>query len=94
MINLVIPETTPELPYLQFMFNPNFELVSLSATGSWYGGLKGGFHTDSGYSGNSCKPKDLNLYIDRFKTRKVREIEKEIAMLQKQIENLKKHEDK
>lgn len=90
MMNLPIPETTPELPYLEFMFNPNFELVSLSATGSWYGGLKGGFHTGSGYSGNSCKPKDLKLYIDRFKARKVREIEKEINKLQKQLETLKK----
>lgn len=90
MKNLEIPETTPDQPYIEFMFNEKGKLISLNRTGSWYGGLSGGFYTSSGCAGNSCKPKDLNLYIDRFKARKVREIEKEIAKLQKQLETLKK----
>jgi hypothetical protein len=90
MINLAIPKTTPEEPYIEFMFNEKGKLISLQPTGTWYGGLVGGFHTSYGDAGNSCKPKDLKLYIDRFKSRKVREIEKEISKLQKQLEALKK----
>lgn len=87
-----IPNTTTEKPYIEFRFDKSGKL-SLSITDAWWSGKNGGFTSyegDEEYSGNSCKPKDLDSYIKAYKQRKVKLIEKEISNLQKQLQKLKK----
>ena len=83
-----IPKTTRNNPYIEFKINRNGK-VKLSATSNWWGGKRAGFISSDGYEGNTCLPKDLTDYIDSFKSRKIKNIEKEILSLQTQLENYK-----
>lgn len=83
-----LPKTTTEQPYIRFAINKKGE-IKFSATASWYGGKNSGFWQSGGIEGNSCEPKNLKSYIDAFKSRKVKEIEKEIAILQKRLNTIK-----
>jgi len=83
-----IPETTPELPYIEFRINEK-GTITLSATVSWWGGKSAGFTCSDGSEGNTCKPKDLDSYIKAFKARKIKSVEKQIALLQKQLAKMK-----
>lgn len=84
-----IPKTTKEEPYIEFRIHKNGK-ITLIKTAAWYGGINYGFISSIGYSGNSCKPKYLNRYIDAFKKRKEKELEKEILKLQKQLKHLRR----
>lgn len=84
-----IPETTGEMPYIEFRFNKKGKLIKLLPTNSWWGGVNSGFHSSEGYEGNACEPKDLDRYIKAYKVRKVKEIEKEIEALKNKLNNIK-----
>ena len=77
------PKTTPEKPYIEFRIHKNGK-IKLSATSSWWGGKNSGFISCNG-EGNSCEPKHLKAYIIAFKERKIKSIEKEIVLLQKEL---------
>ena len=83
-----LPKTTVDNPYIRFAINKKGE-IKFSATASWYGGKNSGFWQSGGIEGNSCEPKNLGAYIDAFKSNKVKEIEKEIAILQKKLKIIK-----
>lgn len=85
-----IPTTTTEKPYIEFRFNEKGKLTKLSTTNIWWGGINGGF-TSNKYEGNTCEPKDLGRYINAYKLRKVREIEKEIKSLTNKLNNMKRY---
>ena len=80
-----IPKVTKELPYIKFEFDEKGEL-HLSLTSSWWGGKRGGFISSDGTEGNSCIPRYLKAYIQAFKVKKVKDIKKEIELLQKQLD--------
>lgn len=82
-----IPKTTKENPYIEFIFDKKGK-IKLSACSSWWGGKNSGFFSSAG-EGNSCKPEDLNEYIKFFKEKKVKDVEKEILVLQNKLEYLK-----
>lgn len=63
--------------------------MTLSASSEWWGGKNSRFVGFTG-EGNTCEPKDLELYIKVFKERKAKAIEKEILSLQKKLEAIKK----
>lgn len=85
-----IPEVTKEMPFIEFLFNEKGKL-ELNISNVWWGGKRGGFYRYRGRGeGNTCLPKDLESYIKSFKSRKIKEIEKEIQKLQKQLEIWKK----
>jgi hypothetical protein len=86
---LKIPETTDEMPYIEFRFNKKGKLIKLVATNSWWGGINSGFSSSAGYEGNTCKPKDLDRYIKAYKIKKVKEVEKEIEVLKNKLNNIK-----
>ena len=82
-----IPKTTKEEPYIEFIFDNKCNM-KLSATSNWWGGKNSGFTSSAG-EGNTCEPKDLNVYIEAFKKRKVKMLEKEILALQTQLKQFK-----
>ena len=84
-----IPKTTEDKPYIEFRINKNGK-IKLSATSNWWGGKNSEFHSYDGSEGNSCEPKHLEAYIETFKKRKIKNIEKEILLLQKELEKIKK----
>ena len=84
-----IPKTTKEKPYIEFRFSEKGKL-SLTITNAWYGGINSGFYSSKGYSGNTCLPKYLDKYIERYKTRQIKEIDSEIKELNKKKESLVK----
>ncbi len=84
-----IPETTKDAPYIEFRFDKNGEM-SLSATNSWWGGIKAGFFCSDGTEGNTCYPKDLQKSIDYYKKRKLSDIDKQIKELQAKKEKYTK----
>lgn len=81
-----IPKTTKEKPYIEFIITDKGK-IKLRSTSSWWGGINSSFSTTEG-EGNTCLPKDLDKYIERFKVRKIEQLEKEISNLQKQLEKL------
>lgn len=81
-----LPKTTKESPYIEFKVYNNGK-VEFVATGSWWGGINGGF-ISAKYDGNSCLPKDLEKYLNRFKDNKIKEIDKSIRDLNKKREKL------
>jgi len=83
-----IPKTTKAFPYIEFRINQKGK-VKLSTSSLWWGGINSGFITSDGIEGNTCEPKDLDKYIKAFKKKKIKEVEKEIISLQKQLELLK-----
>ena len=85
-----IPKTTEEKPYIEFTFNKQGKL-SLNITSNWWSGKNGGFISSDGTFGNSCKPNQLNSYIEAQKKRQIKEVEQEIKQLQKKIEKLKQN---
>lgn len=84
-----LPKTTEELPYIEFRFNKKGKLIKLLASNSWWGGINSGFHSSEGYEGNTCKPKDLDKYINAYKLKKVKAIENEIEVLKNKLNNIK-----
>jgi hypothetical protein len=84
-----IPKTTEDKPYIEFRFDKKGKM-KLSATNKWWGGKNSGFHSSDGSEGNTCEPKHLEAYIEAFKKRKINSIEKEIILLQKEKEKIKK----
>lgn len=84
-----IPKTTKNKPYVEFRFYKNGK-IKLSASPRWCGGKNSGFMASDGTEGNTCEPKDLTKYIDAFKLRKIKNIEKEISSLQTKLAKLKK----
>jgi hypothetical protein len=83
-----IPKTTEEKPYIEFRIDKKGK-IKLSATSHWWGGKKSGFYSSNGTEGNSCEPEHLEAYIKAFKERKIKDIEKEILLLQKKLELVK-----
>ena len=83
-----IPNTTDEKPYIEFRIDKKGK-INLSATSDWWGGKNAGFSSSDGTEGNTCEPKNLKSYIKAFKERKIKNIEKEILALQKQLEVIK-----
>lgn len=77
-----IPKTTLENPYIQFQFNKSGKLT-LKIDNGWWGGINAGFISSNDTSGNTCLPKDLEKYIKKFKTNKVKELDKQIFKLLK-----------
>jgi len=87
-----IPQTTPEKPYILFIFvTKTGKLKKLETTAAWWGGKNSGFICSDGTEGNSCPPKQLDAYIQAYKNKKITSIEKEITKLQKQLINIKKN---
>lgn len=82
-----IPKTTKEKPYIEFRIDEKGK-IKLSASSNWWGGKNGGFFSSNG-EGNTCEPNDLKEYIKAFKEKKIKNIEKEILALQKQLEVVK-----
>lgn len=87
-----IPNTTDEKPYIEFRIDKKGK-IKLSATSSWWGGKSAGFISSDGTEGNTCEPKHLKSYIKAFKERKIKNIEKEILTLKKQLEVVKSETD-
>jgi len=83
-----IPKTTIDKPYIEFRFSKKGKL-KLTTTSTWWGGKNHRFFSSDGSEGNTCLPKDLTAYIDAFKKRKIKDIEKEIASLQNNLERIK-----
>lgn len=88
MTKPTIPKTTELEPYIEFRFCKNNEL-KLSKTSSWWGGKKGGFHSIDGGRGNTCLPKDLDLFIKHFIEKEGEKIDKKINKLNKEKIKLK-----
>ena len=84
-----IPKTTEDEKYIEFRFNKNGKLIKLSTCGTWWGGITHGFTSTDGTEGNACLPKDLDRYIKAYKSRKVKQIEKEITLLTLALNNWK-----
>lgn len=89
MSKIVIPEVTDDKPYIEFRFSKDGTL-SLKADNSWWGGIRSGFRSSDGSGGNTCRPKDLKKYIEAYKLRQIKEVEKEIKGLQKVLTKFKK----
>jgi hypothetical protein len=87
-----VPKTTVEEPYIEFRFNEKGRLIELLSTSSWWGGIHSGFHSSANYAGNTCLPKNLKKYIEAFKLRKIKYLEKQILTLQKSVECLKSNQ--
>lgn len=88
MSKLTIPEVTIEKPFIEFKFDKKGKL-SLKADGTWWGGINSSFISSNGGGGNTCLPKDLTKYIEAYKLRQIKEVEKEIKVLQKKLAKLK-----
>lgn len=82
-----IPKTTKEKPYIEFRFSKSGKL-SFEITSNYWSGINGGFISSDGSSGNSCLPKNLDKYIERYKKNKVKEIDEEIKKLVKKKEQI------
>lgn len=82
-----IPNTTAEKPYIEFIIDKKGH-IKLSTTSSWWGGKNSSFFSAKG-EGNSCEPKHLKEYIEAFKKRKIKSVEREIFLLQKQVDKMK-----
>lgn len=87
-----IPKTTPDKPYIEFRINKKGK-IKLSASPSWWGGKNSGFISSGGEEGNTCEPKHLKAYIKAFKERKIKDIEKQITVLQNKLETIKRESD-
>ena len=87
-----IPETTTEKPYIKFIVYENGKIV-LSNSKQWWGGVNayftGGDENGEEYEGNTCEPKDLEQYIEVYKSNKIKIIEEKIKILQEQLEKIK-----
>jgi hypothetical protein len=81
-----IPKTTPDKPYIEFRVYKNGK-VKLSATSSYWCGNK--FICNDGSTGSTCKPSLLTASVNEFKQKLIKDIEKEISSLQKEIDALK-----
>ena len=82
-----IPKTTKEEPYIEFRFSKEGKL-SFKISNNYWSGINGGFISSDGSGGNTCLPKDLEKYIERYKKNKVKEIDEEIKNLQKKKEQV------
>lgn len=82
-----LPKTTKEKPYIEFSIDKKGKM-KLSASSSWWGGKNCFFWRSNDTEGNTCNPKDLEKYIDAFKKRKIKSIEKEIETLNNQLQNV------
>ena len=82
-----IPKTTKDKPYIEFKFDEKGNLI-LDITSDWWGGIKHGFSTSNDVEGNTCHPDKLEKYIEAFKKRKIKIIEKEIKILQIKLKKL------
>lgn len=85
-----MPQTTKELPYIEFRFDKKGKMT-LEAVSHWWGGKNSGFTGSGGEEGNTCLPKDLDSWIIAFKQRKLKEIHKEIKILE---QKLKRYENR
>lgn len=83
-----ILKTTKEKPYIEFRFNKRGDL-KFAVTSDWWGGINEGFYCSDGTCGNTCHPKDLDRYVISFKKRKIKDIKRKIAILQKQLDKIK-----
>ena len=88
-----IPKTNNEKPYIEFRIDKKGK-IKLSASSVWWGGKNSSFSCSDGTEGNTCYPKHLNAYIEAFKAKKIKDIEKEISALQNQLEKIKSVFDK
>jgi hypothetical protein len=89
ILEVELPKTTEEFPYIEFKFNKKGKLLKLSATNDWWGGINGGFSSSKGHEGNTCEPKDLNKYINAYKNKKIKTIVKELTLLKNKLNNIK-----
>jgi|WetSurMetagenome_2_1015567.scaffolds.fasta_scaffold00157_8 hypothetical protein len=85
-----IPKTTKKKPYIEFRFNKKGDM-KLKTTSDWWGGINDGFYCTNGTCGNTCLPENLNRYIESFKKRKSREIEKEIRLMQNELQKIQNY---
>ena len=83
-----IPKTTKDKPYIEFRFDKKGK-IKLSATSDWWGGKNAGFSCSDGTEGNTCEPKNLKSYIKAYKYKKIKDIEKQILILQKNLDVVK-----
>lgn len=79
-----IPNTSKDKPYIEFRICGNGN-IKLSASSSWWGGKNSGFVSSDGTCGNSCEPKNLNVYVKAFKNKEIKKMKDEIFELQKKI---------
>jgi hypothetical protein len=84
-----IPKTTIEKPYIEFKFNKKGN-ISLDISSSWWGGKECKFRSTDGYEGNTCYPSELESYVKYYKTKRIKDIEREIKLLKNKINILKK----
>ncbi len=83
-----IPKTTKDKPFIEFRIDKKGK-IKLSSTSSWWGGKNHSFYSSDGAEGNSCLPQYLKTYIYAFKKRKIKNVEKEIMLLQEQLKVIK-----
>ena len=83
---------TEEKPYIQFEFNDKGKLKFSISSNSWGKGGYSGYDDDDKNTliyGNTCLPKYLKRSIQSLKAHRVKAIQKEILLLQKEIEKVK-----
>jgi hypothetical protein len=87
---MTIPTTTKDKPFIKFLIDEKGKLsISPEPTSTFWGGIHHSFIGPDG-EGNTCKPEDLPKYLEAFKRKKKKRIEKEILKLQKEIKTLSK----
>ena len=82
-----IPKTTKAKPYIEFIFDKTGELF-LKASSDWWGGINHCFSGPNEIEGNTCPPEHLDKYIKAFKQKKIKQVNKEIANLEKWLAKL------
>lgn len=87
-----IPNTTEEKPYIEFRVDKKGK-IKLSASSSWWGGKNSSFYSSNGSEGNTCEPKNLEMYIRAFKERKIKALKQEISDLKKKLKTFKSQTD-
>lgn len=85
---IVLPQTTEKEPYIDFSFDASNDLYLKSCCFFW-GGKNSGYTSTSGRKGNSCLPKYFNSYLKAFIQNEIKIREKNILVLQKELELFK-----
>ena len=86
---MIIPQTTKEQPYIEFIINKKGDVtISPNPTSSWWGGIKQRFVASDGTGGNTCFPKDLERYIKAYKKTKIKKLKDNIKNLRLELKIL------
>ena len=81
-----VPKTTEEKPYIEYRYTKLGKLKLKASSNYW--GSNGGFVSSDGSIGNTCLPKDLQKSMKAFNAIRVKDIEKEINVLQRKLNKL------